>query len=544
MVNLLPVSWRRWQLMLVAIALLIISFSISSCSQFSLIEDGQSSNPQTDHVSEFVPKHALLAAVIDTTPKPDKAWSQSALSRVLSQTLDRLLTPLELDFSEDIRPWLGQTIAFAITNKDLDRDYRNGRQGGYLLAANTLDGDRLREFLELFWQRQAIAGANPVLTQDSGVPIIAGLVSKEKHQLATAIVGENTLLIANDIKVLQQSLRVAQTPTLQLSKPDLRKHIWFNISIPDFVDWLGVATPPANLPIMSAPRWQQLSATTAFHPQRLTINTQLKLLDSIHTPKTAELYKKPSEVLEASPAQYLPASLAWGATGDDLRPLWTEIENELDSYQRVVPPLAQSHKWISTQLAQTLLAPLTQLFSGGYAVGQLNDGSWLIAVVNTDSTLTNQLDNIAVKQGLTVSQLTLQDRSVTAWSRLKTRVNNTRNRETTVETDLVALHTKVNNCDIFTTSIDGLTAALRPSNNALTDTQSFQRTMTSIDDSNQGYFYGTWDEIERLLASNRWFSLVKPIVQPWIQPIDAIAITSYKQTNNQSTGTISILLKD
>lgn len=292
---------------------------------------------------------------------------------------------------------------------------------------------------------------------------------------------------------------------------------------------------------MTAPRWQQLSATTAFHPKRLSITTQLKALDSDRTSTTGEHYlPEVSTALEP----YLPASLAWGAMGYDLRPLWTNLLNELNSYQRVPSSLAQGYGWLSTQLGQTLLEPITQLVSKEYAVGQLEDGTGLIAVVNTDPTLTRQLDTIAVQQGLSISQLTLKDQLVTVWSRLKTRINDARSREITVETDLIALHTKVDDYDIFSTSIEGLTTTLESPNDALINTQRFQRSMKSIDISNQGYFYGTWDEIERLLASNRWFSLMKPIVQPWLQSIDAIAITGYEQANNQSTGTISILLKD
>ena len=540
MVNVLRISWRRWQSMLIAISLSVVSLCISSCSQSPLVTNHQLTASQAEHVLEFIPKHALLTAVINTTAKQEKTWSQSNLYKALSEATDRFLTPLELDLNQDIRPWMGETVAVAITNKDLDRDSRNGRQGGYLLVADTLDGDQLREFLEFFWQRQIVAGTQPLLTQVSGVPIISGLVTQENRQLATAIVGEHTLLVANDIKVLQQSVRVAQTPTLQLSAQDCCKPIWLNIRIPDFIDWLGLATPTGRY-IMTAPRWQQLSATTAFHPKRLSITTQLKALDSDRTSTTGEHYlPEVSTALEP----YLPASLAWGAMGYDLRPLWTNLLNELNSYQRVPSSLAQGYGWLSTQLGQTLLEPITQLVSKEYAVGQLEDGTGLIAVVNTDPTLTRQLDTIAVQQGLSISQLTLKDQLVTVWSRLKTRINDARSREITVETDLIALHTKVDDYDIFSTSIEGLTTTLESPNDALINTQRFQRSMKSIDISNQGYFYGTWDEIERLLASNRWFSLMKPIVQPWLQSIDAIAITGYEQANNQSTGTISILLKD
>ena len=536
MVNLLGGPWR----LVFAIALLVISLGLSSCQQLSL----QPPSPQSTHIVEFIPRHSLFATVIDTTVTPGKAWQRSNLSKDLAQTIDSFFTPLAINLSEDIRPWLGSNIAFAITDKDVDLD-RSGRQTGYLLVADTADDESLREFLELFWQRQTVAGTQPVLIEGSGVPIITGAVAQGTQQLATAVVGEHTLLVANDVKVLRQSLRVAQAPALQLSQRDCCTPIWVNLHIPDFVDWLGLATP-TTMGVMSSPQWQQLSATAVLHSQQMVINTQLTALGNSPSGfETTQPETKAGQDISpsSSPQKYLPASLAWAAMGHDLRPLWADLWNQLGRYQGLPFPLRQGQQWQSTQLAQALFGPLTQLLSNEYAVGQLNDGTWLMAVTTTEPTVTEKLDSIAMQQGLTVSQLTLAGQTVKAWSRLKTRVDD-RNRETTVETELVGVHTKVDDCDVFATSLGGLTTALAASANTLTTTQRFQHTVQSMDQPNQGYIYGTWSELDRLLESNRWFSLVRPILQPWSESIDAIAITSYGQTVNQSTGTVSILLKN
>ncbi|MEL6129549.1 MAG: DUF3352 domain-containing protein [Cyanobacteria bacterium J06628_4] len=536
MVNLLGRPWQRG----FAIALLVISLGLNSCQQLSL----QPPSSQSAHILEFIPRHSLFAAVVDTTIAPGKAWQRSNLSSALVQAIDSFFTPLAINPSEDIRPWLGNNIAFAITDKDLDLN-RRGLQTGYLLVADTADDENLREFLELFWQRQTVAGTQPVLTEGNGVPIIAGTVAQGTQPLATAVVDKHTLLVANDVKVLRQSLRVAQAPTLQLSQRDCCTPVWVNLHIPDFIDWLGLATP-AKMRFMSSLQWQQLSATAVLHPQQMVINTQLTALGN-NSPSRFEVPQPDTKTGQdpnlSSPQQYLPASVAWAAMGHDLRPLWTDLWDQLSRYQGLPFPLRQWQQWQSTQLAQALSGPLTQLLSNDYAIGQLTDGTWLMAVTTAEPTVTEQLDSIAVQQGLTVSQLTLEGQTVKAWSRLKTRVD-TRNRETTVETELVGVHTKVNDCDVFTTSLGGLTTALAAPTNALTTTQKFERTVKSMDKPNQGYIYGTWPDLDRLLESNRWFSLVRPILQPWSESIDAIAITSYGQTVNQSTGTVSILLKN
>ena len=537
MVIFLGKPWQRWRLV-VATALLFCSLGTSGCQQLSVSERSEQVSHRA-HILEFVPKQSLLATVLDTTVKPGKTL-QSTLSEALPQAANLLLAPLAIDLNENIRPWLGDQIAFAITDKDVDRDRRTGRQVGYLVVADTTDGDRLREFLELFWQRQAIAGAKPSLLQVNGVPIIAGVVAGEGRPLATAVVGGSTLLIANDVRVLRQSLRVAQAPTLQLSGPNCCGAGWVHLRIPNFIDWLGLATP-LDMRLQSGPQWQELSATAIIHPKRVAIDTQLTARPGIAVPDTA---KPPDQqATDNHPGQYLPASVAWAAMGHDLRPLWHRVRDELGRYQRL--PAALSQQWLSTRLAQALSEPLLQLLAGDYAVGQLGDGTWLMAVLGPTPAVVNQLDSIAEQQGLTVSRLALEGRSVTAWSRLKTRMGkDTRNRETTVETDIIGLHTTVGDCDVFATSITGLTAALAAPEHPLPDTQRFQRTVQAMDQPNQGYIYGTWAELERLLESNRWFSLLQPVLQPWSQSIDAIAITSYGQTVNQPTGSISVLLKN
>ncbi|MGD1948752.1 MAG: DUF3352 domain-containing protein [Leptolyngbyaceae cyanobacterium] len=542
MVNRSGKPWRYWWLSIVAIAVLLSG--ASSCGQLPPIS-GQPSISQANHIVTFVPKQALLSAVVDTTAKLDKARTHTHFSKVVSKNLDLLLVSLSLDFKEDIRPWLGDTLAFAVTDKDIDRDHRNGHQTGYLLVVDAADGDRLREFLELFWQRQTVAGTSPVLSKASGVPIVTAQVGTHEQSLATAVVGQHILLVANDVQVLKQSLRVAQTPTLQLLEYDCCVPAWVSLQLPALIDWLGLAVPvQPQLP--SSPQWQQLITTAMFQPHRLVVNTRAKSLhhqtaDPIFTANLANTKKTRSvESIES----YLPASLVWAAAGYDLRPLWAQLGDELNYYQKLPAPIQQSQQWLSTQLAQILLEPISQLFSNDYAVGQFRDGTWLMAIANSQPANIKQLDDIAIQQGLTVSQFTLKDQSVTAWSRLKTRVKEGANRETTVETELVALHTRAEDCHIFATSIGGLTAALEAPEHPLLDTQRFQQVMQSINNHNQGYLYGTWDEIERLLASDRWFSLVKPIVQPWTESLSAIAVSAHGQPDKQSTGTVSILLKD
>ncbi|MGD1856426.1 MAG: DUF3352 domain-containing protein [Leptolyngbyaceae cyanobacterium] len=532
MVNVLGWRWRTF--MIFAIALLLIN--LSGCTQVSR-SLSQPHSTQGNRLLEFVPKYSIFATVVDATINPGKVWPRSNFAESFSSAATAIFSPLAIGFDEEILPWLGNNVVFAITDKDLDRDRRNGRQSGYLLAADVADSDRLREFLEFFWQRQSLAGRQTVLLNDSGIPIIFGAVGTQ--QLATALVGKSTFLVANDVRVLQQSLRAAQAPDLQLLGQSCCATVWMNLRLPEFLDWLGVAAPE-KLSLLSAVRWRQLNTAAEFYPQQVVLTTALTRSDD---GPVAEIIE-PGPAVEANTlAQYVPESVAWVAMGHDLRPLWTELQNELAHYQQIPSVVQRWRQWLSTQLAQTLADPVTQLLSGDYAVGQLGDGAGLVIAREANPTVIAQLNSIAEQQGLTVSQFLLKGQLVTAWSRLKTRVD-TRNRETTVETDLVGVHTEADGYHLFSTSIGGLTAALDAPGQNLSSDQQFQHAVRLMNTPNQGYVYGTWPDLERLLSSDRWFSLVNPVLQPWSQSIDAIALTSYGQTANQSTGTVSIQLKN
>lgn len=519
-----------------AIALVFISLWITSCAQLSATSK-QVSTSRSSTVIEFIPRQAVLATVVDAVNW--SAWQQPSLGPKISQALAALLDPLNIDLVEDIRPWLGNQFAFAVTDIDLDRDRHNGRQVGYLLVTEVADSERLREFLGLFWQRQSVAGAPLNFAEANGVSIITGPVGQTPRQLSTAIVGEKTLLIANDVEALRHSLRVAQSPQLRMSNPDCCAPLWLTLQIPSLVNWLGGAIP-VKPQFMNIRQWQQLNAAVILGSQGITINTELIAAgDSKGLDDTLTLGGTQSTV-----QQYLPNSLAWAAIGHDLSTPWGTLQAELSNYQKLPSFLQRIQQWPVTDIGANLANPLSQLLADNYGVGQFNNGNWVMITPSAEPMVMSQLDKIATEAGLTVSQLTLNGHTVTAWSQLKTRLSqDPRNRETTVETDLVALRTKVDDCEVFATSLSSLTTVLEAPGQSLSSTQRFQDATQAMDTANQEYIYGTWNEMERLLASNRWFALVQPIVQPWGQLIDAIAFTSYGKTSDQSTGTVSVLLK-
>ncbi|MEM6253332.1 MAG: DUF3352 domain-containing protein [Cyanobacteria bacterium P01_D01_bin.156] len=523
-----------------AIALVCIGLWVTSCSQRFTTPQQSFITQNNSQITDFIPRQALIATVLapdDILPKQTSFLG----NRVLEQ-LDDLLISLDINLRDEVFPWLGSHIALAITDHSLNPSNHNAQRVGYLLVADISDSERLREVLELFWQHQSVAGSKLSFTRANGVPIISGPINQTFHQLSTAIVGDHTLIIGNSIQIVRQSLRVAQTPKLQLSGPDCCVPFWLTLRIPAVIDWLGVAAPDEPS-LLENQYWQQLTAVAEPNSQGITLKTQLTNLGAQVSTSITEFEAGAQNV---SLQKYLPNSMAWVAIGNDLTSWWMEkLQIELNHYQKLPSFLQQAQQWRTTELGKKLTNPLGELLANDYGIGQLDDGAWLMVTSPADPRVAHQLDTIATEEGLTVSQFTLDGHTVTAWSRLKTKLyQGNLNRETTVETDLLALRTNVDaGCYVFATSLSSLTAALAAPEQPLLLTQRFQRVMQTIDPKHPAYIYGTWNEMERLLNRNRWFSLVQPIVKPWVQSIDAIAFTSDVHTKHQSTGTISVLLK-
>ncbi|NJL22350.1 MAG: DUF3352 domain-containing protein [Leptolyngbyaceae cyanobacterium SM1_3_5] len=106
----------------------------------------------------FVPRQA--PAVVSLLVNPDRleafrlASVRPAERRRARAQIDRLkqnlLQRTGLDYQQDIQPWIGDEVTFAVTAPDFDRDPTNGAQAGYLLAIASRDARQAREFLQLF----------------------------------------------------------------------------------------------------------------------------------------------------------------------------------------------------------------------------------------------------------------------------------------------------------------------------------------------------------------------------------------------------------
>ena len=187
----------------------------------------------------FVPDRTAFSVSLLARPERLIALQQAMASPASRQQFQADVAELKqtvrsltgLDYDEDIQPWLGEEITFAFTEADLDIDASNGDQPGYLLALEIAPGQQrqAQSFLLTLWQQRSFAGSAPQSQQISGVRVLSvpsdsgntGGTSQGRSlqrgqppfnlTAASALVGDRFVLFSNDVRVLQRSIRSAQT---------------------------------------------------------------------------------------------------------------------------------------------------------------------------------------------------------------------------------------------------------------------------------------------------------------------------------------------
>jgi hypothetical protein len=584
-------GFQRWQLSfrtfiaglgaIATVLLLVGSFALWQLLAQSPLTLLSGMNQSSPSAAIFIPPQApLMVSLLSSpeqllslrralTPPGQRRQAQTSWQQ-LKQTLQQTTG---LNYDTEIRPWIGSEITFAITDTDFDHIPENGHQPGYLLAIATRDSDRAREFLELFWQRQAVAGralvfetingSRTIYAQPAPVPSAAEAVTDgdltdldtafrlRSGSLASAVVGQRFVLLANHPRVLQQSIRNAQAAQHNLTQQRSYQQALETLTphrigigymnLPQLLNWSGIAPPPPT-PFTPAPTpyLQSLTAALAINPQGLRLNTLL-------TPRPGSRFPEQSPAVSQTIAalQYLPADTAWAAAGKDLPQLWRQSLTELRHYpdgpgqlrDRLLSPLGE-------QIFQNLQGWLTE----EYALGYLPATGWILAAERTPETdhALRELDRLAAAQSLTVSPLSLGPQTVTAWSRFKTRTEGRfRNRETTVETEIVGLHTQVGPYEIFTTSLPAMTAALAAPEQPLQDDPGFSRTIAALERPNDGYFYANGARLRPpLIAALPWLRLIDTPTQPLVAQLESLAVSSYGSTTTQKPADVIIHLVD
>jgi hypothetical protein len=240
-------------------------FWLTSQSPLNLLKGGAVANPST---AIFVPKQAPVMVSLLVNPDRLETFRQLVASPInrrqsraeLNKLEGSLLTNTGLNYQRDVRPWLGDEITLAVTSLDFDRNKENAAQPGYLLAVTTKDAQRARDFLQLFYSKQAATGTQELVFEKyKGVNLIyrrpptglkallGGARQNQNYETWTsAVVGDRFVLFANHPKVLRDAINNVQVESLNLASDGEYQQMLESLAEPR----IGLSF--VNLPALSA----------------------------------------------------------------------------------------------------------------------------------------------------------------------------------------------------------------------------------------------------------------------------------------------------
>jgi len=498
-------QWLLWGV-LVVVAIVGVLLSIGQ----GAAADRRPAAPNPAALTGFVPQNAVLTAALLVPPVrlPDPLTVLPSLQTTLRQRTG-------LDYDRDIRPWLGNEAVLAVLPPSPDAE------PGYLLVLSVTDGDQAREGLELLWQRQALAGRPPILAEIDGAQAV--LPAPGAALWPMALVGDRYLLVASTVPALYSSLRAVQAPALSLlrrrqyraalsalSVPQLGL---IHINLPAAIATAELATPP------SSPQISDGLMSLAVESRVLRLQAALVGLLPQQPP--------PPHVASTSvTAELLPSTVTAMVLGHDLARLGQHVSRELMAYGQLPEPIATWSRWLATPFGQGAGPILQTWLTGPYALAHTRAGDSLLLAAHTPAAATAaaELDRLAQQHGLTVTSLTVMHHPVTAWTRLRTQTYSqpgTPQRETVVETEVVALHTVHQGQDLWATSIAALADTLNPSSSKLIAQSRFQQAVQRQDD--YVYLDGT-ALLAELSGQLPWLDLLSLAAPSLLSRLDTVVV--------------------
>ena len=491
-------------------------------------------------VSKFSPAMVSLLVNPDTLQTLEQRGE-------FSQLKNRLLAKSNINYQNDIKPWLSDEITLAVTTIDIDRDPTNGLQTGYLMALKTAELEKSREFLELLFSERAFAGANLGIEKYKGVKVIydnfedsqfekiQNPKSKIQNNLAGAIVN-NFVLLANHPKVIKEAINNLQAPDLSLiSSLEYQK-------ASQQISENSLAVTFLNLPLVG--KWQGLELAES------TYNSQiLSLILNSHGLLAESTFLTPGEVMPPSvplskpvtALKYIPESTALAIAGgnlnnldhSDLAKLWTQVTATIygssqEAISRLVQPLVDIQKSWNLNFNQDIFRRVT----GEYALALLPDAylspHWLFVVEKTPDLEAGiaHLDQIASSHDLNISSLTLDGQKVSAWTQVTATTEN--NQSINVDTTVKAAHTTLDNYEIFSSDLKTLTTVLSQKQKSLLENTQFKNAVAAIPQTNQGYIYLDWENSQDILKHQLpVLKFVEVLGKPLFDNLRSLTVSSY-----------------
>ncbi len=509
----------------------------------------------------FIPQQAPVMGALLVSPDrleglqlalvpPDQRQAQRAEFEALR---DGLLGG-GLSYGRDVQPWLGNEVTLAVTTLDIDRDGGNGKQPGYLLALVTQNTTRSREFLQLFWQQRSVSPQDLVFEQYQGTQMIYGQVKPASSApadanavpltLASAVVGDRFVLFANSPKVLRDAINNVQAVELNLGHdPDYQRAIAalpanrIALSYVNLPQLAALSGDVKSLDALSQGAFEHLAIGLGIDRQGLIANTAV--LGG--TAESAQL-AKPVAVL-----RYLPKTSPVAIAGTNLAEAWTALSQGLQDYRLagnlLQQPIAAWGKQWQLDLAQDLF-PWVR---GNYALGLLPNSTqdWLFVAdkaTNPDYVQgLAKLNAIAKQQNLTVAPVNLGEQTVSAWTRLATKADQSPN----LDAKAVGAWVELGDAVIFASSIEAMQQALAvPQSVRQSLDRSLSQSIAPIEDRNNGYLYIDWPTVKPLLAQKAPIvRLLDLVAQPLSKNLKSLTLSGYGGGADVHRGAVFLRLR-
>ncbi len=531
---------------LAAISLMLLFITISGCSGLSSPNSlvGISGTRKQPGAAIFVSQQAPV--MISMLVNPDKL---QALEREgeLSKLKTSLLANTGVDYKQDIQPWLGDEITLAVTTQDIDRDPSNGQQPGYLMALETKNAEKSREFVDLLFSKRAIAGSNLTTEQYEGIKLISDsqvvqTKSKTQNSLAGATIGDDFVLFANDPKVLREAINNVQAPDLNITTSSKYQEIVKQIPKG------ALATAFLNLPNIA--QWQNLqlpeSAIYDSEIVSLVLSNKGLLAETslLAQTETAPPQEQISQTVEA--LKYIPTSAGLAIAGTNLSSLpnsnlsqvWQQLKvaisgSEKDFVSNVVRPVVDAQTGSELDLKEDIFSWV----QGEYAIGLLPrpeqaNPDFVFVVEKTETTPTgiSHLDEIASSKGLSLHTFDVDKQKISAWTQLKaTKFTDSQQREKyAIEAKVSGVHISQGNYEIFASNLETMNEVINAKNNSLMSDRQFKNSIAAIPQPNQGYVYLDWAKSREILESQiPILRLAEILAKPIFENLRSLTISSY-----------------
>lgn len=547
-----------YSLLAIAVLVLLSLFGgslywILAQSPLALLQGGVMTQPQG---AVFVPKQAPVMVSLLVNPDRLEAFAQVTASpanrrrshQALQQVESSLLAATGLDYRREIQPWLGNEMTLAVTSLDFDHNEKNGTQPGYLLAVSTKDAQLAKEFLQLSYSQEAIAGNYDLVFEPyKGVNLIAARPLKPKRNtrfLASAVVS-NFVLFANDIRVLREAINAVQVPNLTLNSADVYQSALKTITDPRigivYANFPALSAWLSNLPIPELPEiTQTLTVTFSLKSQGLVAQTALIGV-------TGEANQSPALESPVAALDYLPDNSILAIAGTDLHHFWQEIQTGLDPESPLQLVANKGINLLNQRLGLNLPEEVFDWVQGEFSLALVPnpDGGnpdWLFVAEKTPdrefTPILEHFDQLAQEGGYSVGELPLLDTTVTAWTKLQTATEKTK-QLARLDAQVKGVYAQTDRYLFLATSIEALSQGIAPKKTSLIESKRFQKAITALPTANDGYIYVDWNQSEPILTKNLPLVRVAELaVKPFFNHLRSLTLSSQGSDNRVRRATI------